>query len=300
MEPGVDRRIAELAEGQHGVVSRGQLLALGLTNSGIGRRIEAGRLHRRHMGIYAVGHRLLSEQGVWMAAVLACGPEAVVSHRAAAALWDLRPDSGVLVDVTTPSGRGHSRSSIRAHCAELGPDETTIIRRIPCTSVERTLLDLAAEVDRRSLELAVERAEILRVLDWSKLRQAVEGAGPRRGVATLRSLVARYAAAEPTRSELEHRFLDLCESAALPRPAVNALMELPGGRLEVDFLWASARLIVETDGAASHHTQIAFARDRIRDQRLTVAGYRVVRFTWSQVVREPRAVSRTLRTLLGS
>ena len=270
-----DRRIAELARCQHGVVSRAQLLGLGLSSSAIGRRISIGRLHRRHAGVYAVGHAALNPLASRMAALLACGDHAAVSHRSAAALLDLRQDSRTTTDVTSPTGAGRNRAGICAHWGVLAPSETTIATGIRCTSVERTLVDLAGVLDRRSLERAVERAEILRILDWCELERITERAGPRRGIATIRSIIASTTFIPGlTRSEFEHRFVALCELARLPSPRVNEAIELPEGRLEVDFLWPRASVIAETDGRAIHATRTAFDRDRRRDQRLAVAGYR--------------------------
>jgi hypothetical protein len=295
-----DWGMARLAERQHGVISRTQLLGLGLTSSAIERRRAAARLHLKHRGVYAVGQATITRHGAWMAAVLACGPDAVLSHRSAAALHDLRADNRVTTDVTSPVGGGRNRPGILAHRSPLEPRETSTVRAIPCTSVERTLLDLAGEVDPRSLERAIERAEILRVLDWRELRRTADKAGPRPGVAALRAAVRATAVAPPpTRSELEHLFLELCRRAGLQRPSVNCLIELTDGRLEADFHWRQARLIVEVDGWETHGTRAAFTRDRRRDQRLTVGGYRVVRFTWWQVIHEPELVTRTLRALLG-
>lgn len=295
----MDWAVAELASAQHGVISRAQLLDLGMSPAAISRRASAGRLHRCHTGVYAVGHPLLTQHGRWAAAVLACGHGSVLSHRSAAALWDLCPDNRSIVDVTSRAGRGRTRHGIRAHWAQLDRSETDLVRSVPCTSVARTLLDLAADVDRRSIERAVERAEVLRILDWFELRRLVARAGPRRGVANLRTVIGSTESPSLLRSELERRFLHLCERAGLPSPQVNSSIALRQSVLEVDFLWADARLVAETDGHASHGTRFAFERDRQRDQCLSVAGYRVVRFTWSQVVDEPDRVAATLRVLLS-
>lgn len=174
-----------------------------------------------------------------------------------------------------------------------------IIDGIRCTSVARTLLDLAEVIDRRGLERAIDRAEVLRLLDMRAIDDVLLSAGGRRGASLLRSALAEHCAGSTlTVSELEERFLAICLSAAVPAPEVNVWVPLPGAELKVDFLWCHQRLIVETDGRDVHGTRQAFERDRERDQRLMLAGYRVVRFTWRQVTREPERVASTLRALL--
>src|SRR3954469_24186100 len=146
-----DALIAALADRQHGVVARRQLVALGLSARAIEHRLERGRLHLLHRGVYAVGHRVLSQRGWWMAAVLAAGPGAVLSHRSAAALWGIRPTARARIEVTTPK-RLHSRPGLHAHCAVLPPDEMTTYQGIPVTTAPRTLLDLAAVIPSNELD----------------------------------------------------------------------------------------------------------------------------------------------------
>jgi hypothetical protein len=290
--------VAGLAERQHGVVALRQLQDLGLCDSAVRKR-AGGRLHRVHRGVYAVGHRLLTERGRWMAAVLACGPKAVLSHRDAAALLGLRPSSRRKTDVSVP-GQVRSRPGIEVHVsATLRPQDVTVHDGIPCTSVARTLLDLGDVVDRRGVERAVEQAEVLRTFDLADVEEVLARAGPRRGAGALRAAVDDWSDQGMPVNDLEERFLDLCRKAALPQPAVNAWLTLPGEPIKADFLWRVERLVVETDGRATHGTREAFESDRLRDQRLTLAGYRVVRFTWRQVRREPHAVAQTVGALLG-
>ena len=160
----------------------------------------------------------------------------------------------------------------------------------------RTLEDLAALPTPHQLERACHRAETARLLDTSAIEAVLARAGRPRGVRALRAALSTLASAEPavTRRELEERFLALVARESLPRPMVNARV---AGH-EVDFLWPVHRLIAETDGAATHLTPTAFEVDRRRDSELLLAGFRVVRFTWRQVVHEPDTVSRTLRALL--
>ena len=298
----MDQAIAWIAERQHGAISLPQLLALGLGGRAVRDRVAARRLHRLHRGVYAVGHPRLTSNGRWMAAVLACGPDAVLSHRDAAALWGIRGSSRAAIDVTTPRRGGRSLSGIDVHrTRRLQPQDVTEIDGIPCTAVARTLLDLAEVVNRRQVERACDQAELERLLDASALDAVLARALGRRGAPVLRAILDEYAIGQTiTRSEMEERFLALCDCAGLPRPEVNVWLDLPsGGRAQADFLWREQRLIVETDGRAAHGTRGAFEHDRRRDQRLVLAGWRVIRVTWRQLTRETEELARILLTLLA-
>jgi hypothetical protein len=238
-----------------------------------------------------------------MAATLACGPGAVLSHRSAAALWGLRESRRSGIDITTPRRNGRTRAGIEVHSgATLTPAHTSTRARIPTTTVARTLLDLADVTDRRGLERALDQAEVLRLLDADELQRLLTAAGAgRKGAKTLQDLLADHHPGDTiTRSELEERFLALCATAGLPRPRVNAWIALRRGHaVQADFLWPARRLVVETDGHAAHGTRRAFERDRRRDQRLMAAGYRVMRCTWRQVVARPGEIAGTLAALLA-
>jgi predicted transcriptional regulator of viral defense system len=295
---GADAAIAALAGRQHGVVSRVQLEAIGLARGAIGWRLEHGRLHHVHRGVYAVGHRVLSPRGTWMAAVLAVGDDAVLSHRSAAALWGIRPTSGSRVEVTAPRGV-RSRAGLRAHQAPLGPDEVTTRDGIPVTTPPRTLLDLAAVVPPHHLERALNEAERQHLADSLSLDSLLHRHPTRAGRAALRRALERaQRGAGITRSELEDRFLAFLDLHALERPATNVPIALQGATVEADCLWRRHRLVVELDGYATHATRAAFERDRARDRRLQAAGWRVVRITWRQLHEEPREVAAELRALL--
>ena len=234
-----------------------------------------------------------------MAAVLACGSHAALSHRSAAALWGLRPTMRAAIDVTVPRRAGFSRPGVDVHRARrLDPADVTRVRGVPCTTVARTLLDLAEVLDGQALGRACEQAEVLRILDRRAVDRVLARADGRHGAPALRTVLAEVGCAL-TRSELEKRFLALCAAAGVPLPRVNAWLELDGGGLEVDFLWDVQRLIVETDGHRTHGTRRAFERDRRRDQRLTLAGWRVVRVTWRQLTLDPDDVARTIGALLA-
>lgn len=297
---GQDGVIAELAQRQHGVVARRQLLQAGLSRRAIDHRMKGRRLQAIHRGIYAVGHSVLSVEGPWMAAVLAGGRAAVVSHRSAGALWGFRHTTSSLVDVTVPTG-SRPRRGIRFHESEVPPDELTVRRAIPVTTVPRTLMDLAAVLSRRALERAIEEAEVLRLTGSLSLVDMVDRYPRRRGVVAIRSLLAaRNAEVAITRSELEERFLALLDRAALPRPVVNRAVRLGDRWIEADCIWMRERLIVELDGHAFHSTRGAFERDRSRDRALQAHGWKVIRITWRQLRDEAPALVADLRRLLGA
>jgi hypothetical protein len=283
------------------VVAVWQLVGMGLSVGLVDKRVAAGRLHSVHQGVYAVGHALLSGDGHRMAATIACGPNAVLSHRSAAALWKLRSDSRTRIDVTAPGRRGRSPAGIDAHRdGSLRPPDRTEERGIPCTSVARTLLDLAAVVSPRELRNAVTQAEVERVFDLASMRELIERSARRRGVARLRLAIAQHDPRdERTRGRLERRFLEFCRQSSLPLPAVNVPLVIGGIPLEADFLWRDACLIVEADDRYSHLTVTAFEKDRRRDQRLSAAGWQVIRCTWRQVWDDPEELARTLRILLA-
>ncbi len=264
--------VAQIAARQHGVVSTGQLAQAGITGSGITRRLRSGRLHRVHRGVYAVGHPSLSADGRRIAAVLAGGPGAVLSHRSAAVAWELLVAASDAEEITVPgtSGRIRRRHRLVVHrSTTLSPAVITRRWGIPLTTPARTLLDLRPVLPIRQFERALRQAQILR-LDVRELGEP-----------------------DPTRSELERRFLNLCRRHAIPLPEVNVRV----GGFEVDFQWRDARLIVETDGFQTHGTRFAFEADRARDARLKAIGFEVLRFTWRQLTQDGPAVAETVRAV---
>jgi very-short-patch-repair endonuclease len=292
--------VAELAGRQHGRVALWQLRELGLGSSGVRNRVAAGRLHPVHRGVYAVGRTTQTGKSNWMAAVLACGTGAVLSHRSAAALFGIRRSASATVDVTTPSQAGRKRDGIRVHDGRrLTRVEITRYDGIPTTTVARTLLDLAAVIDCQGLEKAINEAEVLQLFDLRAVNATLERAGRRRGTAALRDTLANLDPLQAqTRNELEQRFLSICRGAKLPLPEVNAWLTVERHRFQRDFLWRSHRLIVETDGFATHSTRRAFERDRRRDLALLRAGYRTVRVTWRQVLHHADEVAASIAPLL--
>jgi very-short-patch-repair endonuclease/predicted transcriptional regulator of viral defense system len=294
-----DREVADLAERQHGVVARRQLAQLGLGRGGVEHRLGTGRLHVVHPGVYAVGHRVMSREGHWMAAVLAAGHGAVLSHRSAAALWGIRESARGAVEVTAAHWvrRG---PAVEAHRSGLPGDERTRASGIPVTTVSRTLLDLAAVLPRESVARAIREAEVRRLTDAVSLAALADRYPGRRGVATVRSIMTdAEIGSMVTRSELEDRFVDFLRSTGLPRPEINMSLQVAGTWVEVDCLWRAQRLIVELDGQAFHATLEAFERDRFRDRALGAAGWRVVRVTWRQLHDDPISLAADLGSLLA-
>jgi very-short-patch-repair endonuclease len=234
-----------------------------------------------------------------MAAVLACGPWAVLSHCCAAALLGIGRCSRTRIDVTAPGSTGRRRRGIRVHSgATLTSADVTRVQGLPTTTIARTLLDLAATTEARGIERMIDQAEVMGIYDGGAVADVLERAGRRRGTARLRTVLESFETGR-THTELEELFLAACRKAGLPRPRVNQWMTLDGEEIQIDFLWPAQRVAVETDGWATHRTRGAFEADRRRDQRLAVAGWRPVRFTWRQVANRPREVVDTLRPLLA-
>jgi very-short-patch-repair endonuclease len=280
-----DAQVAWTAARQHGVVHRAQLLALGLSRAGIERRVAAGWLHRVHRGVYAVGHPGLTNRGRWMAAVLAGGADAVLSHRSAGALW------GLSFDAQEPeiTASLHRRPGLVVHKGAIRPGETLTVDGIRVTKVGRTLLDLAEVLTVEQLVDAIDKATNARHLGRGTLRPVINGARGRRGLKPLKqALLITRPQDVLTRSELERRALRLIRRARLEAPEVN--VRLHG--YEVDLLWRQHRLVVELD--SREHHEHAFERDRRRDADLLSRGWRVLRLTWRQVVNDPAWVTEVI------
>jgi very-short-patch-repair endonuclease len=283
--PTPDQALAEVAARQFGVLTLVQIQTAGLDRGAIRHRIATRRLQRLWRGVYAFGHQELRLEGVLLAAVFACGTNSRLSHRAAAAQWELLPSAKSDIDVTVVgAGTRAKRRGIQLHCVRhLDPRDVTVHNGIPITTVARTLVDLNAVLPDRLLERALEQAYIRRLLAPGEVEGALERANGRR-TATLRRLIAAEGrAATVTRSELEERFLALIRTTGLPDPEVNAWL----CGYEVDFLWRAQRRVVEVDGYAYHTTRQATTRDRRKDDDLEAAGYRVTRFTADQILHDP-------------
>jgi predicted transcriptional regulator of viral defense system len=296
---GIDRVIGDMASRQHGVVARWQLGELGVGRGAIEGRMARGMLHRLHQGVYAVGHRASTVEGRWMAAVLAVGPDAALSHRSAGQLWRLLPISSTVPEITRP-GYGRARPGIRVHRSRIPPDEAGAVRGIPVTSVSRTLLDLAAVLDKRRLERALNEVEVLRLSDRLSLPDLLNRYPRRRGSAVLRALLRDDETTRGvTRSELEERFVAFVDGHGLPRPRLNVDLAVNGRFFRVDCLWVEHRMVIELDGRAAHGTAKAFEKDRERDRLLMAEGWRVIRVTWRQLRDDAPAVAADLRKLLA-
>lgn len=294
-----DAEVARLAEGQHGVVARRQLVGLGLNERAVDHRVAVGRLHPIGLGVYAVGHRRISQLGRWMAAVLSSGPHAVLSHRSAAALWGIRRPTEGAIDVTI---RRRSRSSgqIRRHVVALPDDEVTVHEGIPVSTVPRTVLDLAAGSSIDEVEVAIRQVEFLRLYDRLSLPDLITRYPGRRGVARVRAALTRIEALPVgrVRSPLESKFLPFLRRYRLPRPRLNDWIIVGGRRFQVDCHWSGTGQVVELDGWQAHGTRTAFRQDRTRDRVLRTAGYAVTRISWRQLDDEPEAIASDLRQLL--
>jgi predicted transcriptional regulator of viral defense system len=260
----IDQRRAaslwERVELQHGIVAREQLLDAGFTEQAIRHRLGSGRLHRLWRGVYAVGRPQVTRQGRWMAAVLACGPQAVLSHASAACLWEIGP-SPVGIEVTVPSRSRRRRDGIVAHRRNLDPEELTRRHGIPVSSPASTLVDLATSLTRGQLEAAVNQADRLDLIAPDDLRKALAQLGRRPGLGVLKQTLDRLTF-RLTDSELERRFLAVVDAAGLPLPETGRFVS----GFKVDFYWPELGLVVETDGLRYHRTPAQQARDRLRDQ----------------------------------
>lgn len=286
--------LAELAARQHGVVSVPQLRALGFGESAIRRAVLAGRLHPLHRGVYAVGHVNLSRRGRCSAAVLACGPGAVLSHHSAAWLHGLARWEPAPFHATGPVPRG-PRPPVRIHRARrLEEADRELVEGIPVTSVARTLLDLAATVRFDQLRRLLKRAEELGIFDLRAVDSLLARTRGHHGWGCLRRALALYRPAAPTRSTLEERFLDLCAEAGLPHPRVNCVEH----GYELDMFWPDHRFAVELDVFETHGTRESFESDRERQEDLLLEGITVTRVTGRRLEREPdRVIERVARLL---
>jgi very-short-patch-repair endonuclease len=292
----LDARIAALASRQHGVVSYHQLVRMGLSRHEIGDRIRNQRLHPLHRGVYAVGHRDVSCEGRYLAAVLSAGESACLSHRSAADLWELRASKEDQIDVTVASDRrGDATVRIRRDAFD---DRDTMTRDgIRVTKPLRTLLDLAAVIkDEAELERAIRQAIYRKLTTTTLLAEAVQSRPGRRGTKRVRNALINLGEAPGlTRSPLEDKFLRFLRRHRLPMPELNARIH----GFEVDCLWCEPRLIVELDGRDAHHSVPAFESDRARDAALLAAGWPVLRITSRRMNRDGDALAKELRTLLA-
>jgi very-short-patch-repair endonuclease/predicted transcriptional regulator of viral defense system len=288
--------IARLASSQHGMVTTGQLIAAGIGARAIRRRVDGGWLARVHDGVYLVG-LFPGPFGPEMAAQLACGKRAFVSHASAAAVHGLRRRPVAMVDISAVGGSTGRREGIRAHRASaLSESEMTVVSGIRVTTPARTLLDVAASTSSAGLERLTEEAQVQKVVTRDELLAVLRRGAGRPGVAKLRAVVGPEDEPTFTRSEAERRLRRLIRAAGLPQARTNVRV---AGWL-VDAVWHRQRLVVEVDGYRFHRTRAKFERDRRMDGRLLMAGYRVLRVTWRQLTREPELVVAMIATALAA
>lgn len=288
-----------LAGRQHGLITYEQLRRLGMSDAAIARRLALGRLHRIHRGVYAVGRRELSREGVFLAAVLAVGGDAVLSNLAAAALWDCWTGRTAPIDVTVPR-RTRPRRGIRAHAVnELPAVATTIHRGIPVTTPTRTVRDLAGTMySERAFRRIVHEALTRNLVDLSGLRAEIDRAGPRcPGIGRLRAEIAD--GAKPTRSGLEDDVVTMLRCHDAPRFETNAHVPGTPAWVEVDVLFRAQKVVIEVDGGRWHSTPFRRDRDGYKQSLVEAAGHRVIRLAEDDVTSmgETETMARVWRAL---
>lgn len=294
-----ERALSELAERQHGVVGRGQLLELGFGEGAIEARVGMRRLVGLHGGVYAVGQGRVDRRGRWWAGVLAYGGGAMLSHRSAAEFWGLGRQRGSLVEVTAPAGRQgvERRPRLWIHrCRLLHSEDGTEDRGLPVTTVARTLFDYAEVVAFSQLERAWEEAEKRNLLQLAAVERVCERGYGRRALKPIRRLLAEARAGTEGRSPLEERFQRFLAAYRIPPGSTN--VDVLGH--EVDVLWPAARLVAELDSWEHHSHRAAFERDRTRDPELLLAGYRTLRVTHRRLDREADRLAAEIRGLLAA
>ncbi|HEU4906486.1 MAG TPA: DUF559 domain-containing protein [Solirubrobacterales bacterium] len=279
-----------LAGRQHGVVARWQLLALGFNSREIEHRVGRGRLHLVMRGVYAVGWPRLTRERRWMAAVLACGEGAALSHRSAAALWCIGEELPGRVDVSVKRRCELRRPGLKVRGRPtLSTGELTTVNGIPVTAVARTVVDLACEVPSRRLERAVNEADKRDLIDPEELRTAVDDYAGQPGARDLRELLDMRTF-RLSDSDLEILFRPIAETAGLPPPQTKQIVN----GWEVDFYWPDLGLVIETDGLRYHRTASTQTRDARRDRAHALAGMTALRFTHYEVKYEPARVGAEL------
>lgn len=284
MDRRIEDRIADLARRQHGVVTREQLLDIGLLPGAVRRRVNAGRMSRLHRGVYLVGP-IMPPRAREMAAALACGPTAVVSHRTAACLWGLvsPPDDDARLDVSVSYGSERRRDGIRVHrVSRLPPEDRTELTAIPITTPARTLVDFASAANGRELEQALAVAEKERLVTLPELNTVLQRNRGRPGTRLLMAVLQVNGGPALTRSEAEARFLALIRQARLPPPEVNTSIETH----ELDFFWRAEKIAVEVDGYRYHSSMTRFESDRRRSAHLAARGIQIIPLTWRQIVED--------------
>ncbi|MCW3015347.1 MAG: hypothetical protein JWO02_2439 [Solirubrobacterales bacterium] len=296
-----DAVLADLASAQHGRVARRQLLARAISRHWIDHRVASGHLIKEYAGVYVVGHQTSTIAGRMMGAVLACGPRGSIGQLSGLMALRILPYAPGTLHVVVPPGSLRAHKGVAVHRADLWPSELTEVGGIPCTTAVRALMDSAPLLSRRELERACDEAAFLKLLSPTRARRYLRARAGHRGAALLRSVLDEHAIGTTrTMSELEERFLALCDAAGFPRPIVNRRTQTADGVPKLDFVWYAFRLVVETDGRAAHDILTVERRDAERDAALSTADFRVLRFTWWDVVHDAARVTAILRPLLAA
>jgi very-short-patch-repair endonuclease len=286
--------LAELAGRQHGVVSVRQLHRLGYSDGAIAKAVKGGRLHRFHRGVYAVGHLHLTVHGRCLAAVLACGPHALLSHNSAAWVWGLLKAPPERIHVTGPISRAPRPPLVLHHSRILVVEDRALEERIPVTALPRTLLDLAAAFDSERLRRVLKRAEELNLFDLGPAEALLRRCGGHHGRERLRRAIALYRPPRFTRSEVERKFVELLEARDLQQPLTN----FHEAGYELDVYWPELRFAVELDVFETHGTRESFESDRLRQEDLKLAGVELTRVTGRRLEAEPQQVIERVARLL--
>lgn len=298
LQPARDRRAITIAARQRRLITLEQLLMCGFTAGAVQGRVRRGRLFRLHSGVYSLVPPPFDHRQRWLAAVLACGPGALLFGLPAAMLLGMAPETGAMPQICVPSDRGRRRSGIVVRRRRIAACDRSARAGIPCTSAARTIFDVAGTSSPDEVERMLITADSLRILNRRRLEELVDEHAGFRGVGPLRNLIA----ADPARvrSQVEAALLRLCRTNGLPEPLVNRRIEVAGGSIEVDFCWPALRVVIEVDGYAFHGGRQRANADRDRDQRLALAGWRVHRFTADQVRDHPETTIRRLAALLAA
>ncbi|HEV3376849.1 MAG TPA: type IV toxin-antitoxin system AbiEi family antitoxin domain-containing protein [Thermoleophilaceae bacterium] len=295
-----EARLGRIAGRQHGVVTHRQLDAIGIRGTAVKRRVATGRLVRLYRGVYGVGHLQQTREARWIAAVMASGPGAVLSHLDAAALWEIYESRGANIHVTTTTRSARRLPGVRVHRSRrLDPTDITVKDAIPVTTVARTLIDLTDLLPSDRILRAIREAEYLGLLDLDTLFAAVQRAHGRHNVKVLKQAIERHRPGQIVRRELEHLFLELVHQAGVRQPETNVKVRTRHRSYEVDCLWREEGVAVELDGRAAHARATAFEEDRARDAALSAIGLRPLRFTWYRVTREGADVIAELEATLA-
>jgi very-short-patch-repair endonuclease len=288
----VEQELARLAGRSHGVVTRGQLLRVGVSRAEIEARLRSGALLREHPGVYRVGHRAPSREAQYLAAVRACGEGALLSGRAAGHLLGLVGGPPPAPEVTSPTER--RVAGVRTRRVRRGDvRDATEWSGIPVTTPVRTLVDLAAALGDEALARACHEAGIRHRTTPAQVEEVLARRPTSPGAGRLRAIL--QGDRRVTLSLLERRFLERLQEADLALPATNVRV---GGRL-VDCRWPERRLTVELDGYRYHSSRHAWERDRRREREAHARGDELRRYTYADVVEDPRAMLLELRALLG-